>query len=88
METRVKTASNNIPVVIGIQTRTDDGSAKPISFSLIEKEIQSINTEGYAGISFFFYGSLWNSKSLPPGETEPGRKGNLTTVLKHFQDTR
>jgi len=84
MESQVKAASNNIPVVIGILTQTDDGKKIPIRLSLVEKQVQSINTESYAGVSIFFYGSLWNPTPLAPRETVAGRKADLTRVLQAF----
>lgn len=54
---------DNIPFAIGIITGVK-GSTAPLS--LIEQQVQETRKRGFAGVSFFFYESLWNfgSESL------------------------
>jgi uncharacterized lipoprotein YddW (UPF0748 family) len=52
----VKLASRNIPVGIGILTGV---KPKPISIKQIQTQIAAVRQEGLAGVSFFFYETLW-----------------------------
>jgi uncharacterized lipoprotein YddW (UPF0748 family) len=50
-------AQRHIPVSIGILTGLKD---QPVSIAQIEAQIESVRDRQFAGISFFFYESLWN----------------------------
>jgi uncharacterized lipoprotein YddW (UPF0748 family) len=52
----VKLASRNIPVGIGILTGV---KPKPIPIEQIQTQIAAVRQEGLAGVSFFFYETLW-----------------------------
>jgi uncharacterized lipoprotein YddW (UPF0748 family) len=52
----VKLASQHIPVGIGILTGV---KPKPIPIKQIQTQIDAVRKEGLAGVSFFFYETLW-----------------------------
>jgi uncharacterized lipoprotein YddW (UPF0748 family) len=52
----VKLASQHIPVGIGILTGV---KPKPIPMQQIQTQIDAVRREGLAGVSFFFYETLW-----------------------------
>ena len=52
----VKLASQHIPVGIGILTGV---KPKPIPIKQIQAQIDAVRHEGLAGVSFFFYETLW-----------------------------
>jgi uncharacterized lipoprotein YddW (UPF0748 family) len=52
----VKLASQHIPVGIGILTGV---KPKPVSIKQIQTQIAAVRKEGLAGVSFFFYETLW-----------------------------
>ncbi len=52
----VKLASQHIPVGIGILTGV---KPKPIPIQQIQTQIAAVRKEGLAGVSFFFYETLW-----------------------------
>lgn len=53
----LKTASQHIPVAIGVLTGL---KGKPTPLSRIENQVTYTRQQKYAGVSFFFYESLWN----------------------------
>ncbi len=53
---------DNIPVAIGILTGLKNRSN---SVELIEKQVAAARKRGFAGVSFFFYESLWKWASEP-----------------------
>ncbi|AFY42054.1 glycoside hydrolase family 10 protein [Nostoc sp. PCC 7107] len=53
----VKTARSHIPVSIGIITGLKN---KSIPFAQIQNQLQKVRDRNFAGVSFFFYESLWN----------------------------
>ncbi|NEQ29317.1 MAG: family 10 glycosylhydrolase, partial [Microcoleus sp. SIO2G3] len=63
----VKAARNHIPVGIGILTGL---KSKPISLSQIQKQVDAVRQRGFAGVSFFFYETLWNNASEPSDERQ------------------
>ena len=59
----VELANTHIPVAIGVMTGLKDRST-PIEE--VELQVQEVRQRGFAGVSFFFYESLWNwSKESP-----------------------
>lgn len=53
----VELAKSHIPVAIGIMSGLKNRST-PIS--KIESQVREVRKRGLAGVSFFFYESLWN----------------------------
>jgi uncharacterized lipoprotein YddW (UPF0748 family) len=58
----VKLASQRIPVGIGILTGV---KPKPVPIEQIQTQIAAVRKEGLAGVSFFFYESLWKLTNEP-----------------------
>ncbi|NES91215.1 glycoside hydrolase family 10 protein, partial [Okeania sp. SIO2B9] len=54
--TEVKLAKNNIPFAIGILSGLKNNST-PIT--TIEEQVEAVRKRNFAGVSFFFYESLW-----------------------------
>ena len=65
--TEVKLAQSHIPVAIGIMTGLK-GSPSPIE--QIQTQVQAVRDRGFAGVSFFFYESLWNFGKEPVSERQ------------------
>ncbi|MFH7026699.1 MAG: glycoside hydrolase family 10 protein [Heteroscytonema crispum UTEX LB 1556] len=61
----VKAAQRHIPVSIGILTGLKD---KSIPMQQVQTQVQKVRASNFAGVSFFFYETLWNlsqEKSQP-----------------------
>ncbi|WP_373543299.1 glycoside hydrolase family 10 protein [Chamaesiphon sp.] len=58
----VKLASQHIPVGIGILTGV---KPKPIPMKQIQTQIAAVRQQGLAGVSFFFYETLWKLTNEP-----------------------
>jgi uncharacterized lipoprotein YddW (UPF0748 family) len=61
----VTLAKNHIPVVIGILSGLKNRSTP---MEIIEKQIAETRKRNFAGVSFFFYESLWNWSEESPQE--------------------
>jgi uncharacterized lipoprotein YddW (UPF0748 family) len=88
----VKAARSHIPVGIGILTGL---KSKPISLSQIQKQVDAVRQRGFAGVSFFFYETLWNNASEPLDERQaafrllfpmPAEPPDLLEALKSSQE--
>jgi uncharacterized lipoprotein YddW (UPF0748 family) len=67
----VKLASQHIPVGIGILTGV---KPKPIPMKQIQTQIAAVRKEGLAGVSFFFYETLWKLTNEPATARKEGFK--------------
>jgi uncharacterized lipoprotein YddW (UPF0748 family) len=65
----VKLASLHIPVGIGILTGV---KPKPIPMKQIQAQIAAVRKEGLAGVSFFFYETLWKLTTEPATARKDG----------------
>lgn len=65
----VKAAQQHIPVSIGIITGLKDKYA-PIG--QIQNQVQATRQRGFAGVSFFFYETLWNLSQEKPIKRQSG----------------
>jgi uncharacterized lipoprotein YddW (UPF0748 family) len=70
----LKQARDHIPTAIGILSGL---SSTPRSIDELQRQVQAVRDRGYAGMSFFFYETLWN-KSPEPTEV---RKAGWQTVF-------
>ncbi len=70
----VKAAQSHIPVSIGIMTGL---KAKPVSMQQIQTQIQKVRERNFAGVSFFFYETLWNMT----GETPQQRQASFQKIF-------
>jgi uncharacterized lipoprotein YddW (UPF0748 family) len=75
----VKLASQHIPVGIGILTGV---KPKPVSMSQIQTQIAAVRQQGLAGVSFFFYETLWKLTK----ESETVRKDGFKQVFPKSVD--
>lgn len=67
-------ARQHIPVGIGILAGL---KGRPISMTDIADQVNIVRSQGYAGVSFFFYESLWNWAPAPGNE----RAESLKTIF-------
>jgi uncharacterized lipoprotein YddW (UPF0748 family) len=67
----VKLASRHIPVGIGILTGV---KPKPIPMKQIQAQIAAVRKQGLAGVSFFFYETLWKLTNEPAAARKDGFK--------------
>lgn len=74
--TEVKLVKNYIPVAIGILTGLKDNST-PIT--TIEEQVEAVRKKNFAGVSFFFYESLWKWGK----ESENIRNQSLKEIFKN-----
>ncbi|MCA1992888.1 MAG: family 10 glycosylhydrolase [Coleofasciculus sp. S288] len=58
----LKAARSHIPVGIGILTGLKE---KRVSLSQIQKQVDAVRQRGFAGVSFFFYETLWKNAAEP-----------------------
>ncbi len=56
-------ARQHIPTGIGILTGLKD---KPVSSAQIREQVQAVRQQGFSGVSFFFYETLWNMTKERP----------------------
>ena len=75
-QTEVKLAKNHIPFAIGILTGLKDNST-PIK--TIEEQVEVVRKRNFAGVSFFFYESLWKWGK----ESENIRNKSFEEMFKH-----
>ncbi|GAC1502915.1 MAG: hypothetical protein NVS2B14_15600 [Chamaesiphon sp.] len=67
----VKLAQSHIPVGIGIIAGL---KGRPNSIEQLQTQVQEVRNHGFAGISFFFYESLWNFGKEPLAERQSAFK--------------
>jgi uncharacterized lipoprotein YddW (UPF0748 family) len=70
-EPAVVAAKQHIPVGIGILSGL---KGRPISLSQIERQIQTTRDRNFAGVSLFFYESLWNLATETPQQRQEAWK--------------
>ena len=58
----LKAAHSRIPVSIGILTGLKN---KSVSMSQIQQQVEAVRSRGFAGVSFFFYETLWKLTTEP-----------------------
>lgn len=81
--TEVELAKHHIPVAVGILSGLKD---RPTPISTIQKQVEAVRDRDFAGVSFFFYESLWKwAEEAPVVRTrrlkslfdEPARRPSL-----------
>jgi uncharacterized lipoprotein YddW (UPF0748 family) len=65
----LKLASKHIPVGIGIMTGI---KPKPVPMQQVRSQIAAVRDRGLAGVSFFFYETLWNLTAEPAAVRKEG----------------
>ena len=68
-------AKNHIPVSIGILSGL---KGRPVMFGRIRQQVNSSRRYGFAGVSFFFYESLWNLAIESPQQRQTAWKSLFT----------
>lgn len=59
----VQAAQRHIPVGIGVLTGLKE---LPVPIGQIQNQVQAVRSRGFAGVSFFFYETLWNLAKEKP----------------------
>jgi uncharacterized lipoprotein YddW (UPF0748 family) len=87
----LKAARSHIPVGIGILTGLKD---KRVSLPQIQKQVDAVRSRGFAGMSFFFYETLWNNAAEPSDQRQtafrllfpmPAKSPELSEALEAAQ---
>ncbi|OAB57300.1 hypothetical protein AY600_17835 [Phormidium willei BDU 130791] len=68
----VEAARRHIPVGIAVLAGLRN---RPTEMPLIEEKVRTIRNQGFAGMSFFFYQSLWDWSEESPAQREAGLAG-------------
>ncbi|GAB4298951.1 MAG: glycoside hydrolase family 10 protein [Oscillatoriaceae cyanobacterium] len=63
----MQNARKHIPVGVGILAGL---KGKPVSMEQIQEQLETVRNKGYAGVSFFFYESMWNWAPTSPEERQ------------------
>jgi uncharacterized lipoprotein YddW (UPF0748 family) len=74
----VKLASQHIPVGIGILTGV---KPKPVPMQQIQTQIAAVRKQGLAGVSFFFYETLWKLTNEPAVARKNGFRQVFTQTV-------
>lgn len=72
----IQQARRHIPTTIGILSGLKN---RPVPMSLIEQQVQVAREMGFAGVSFFFYDTLWNRVA---GERRGDRTGAIQRLFR------
>ncbi|MGK7875914.1 MAG: glycoside hydrolase family 10 protein [Xenococcaceae cyanobacterium] len=75
----VQAARHHIPVGIGILSGL---KGRPVPLERIEKQVKTVRNQEFAGVSFFFYESLWNLAEESPAQRQSAFKSLFSTALK------
>ncbi len=67
----LKQARDHIPTAIGILSGL---SSTPRPMTELNRQVRSVRDRGYAGVSFFFYETLWNNSPEPQTSRKAGWK--------------
>lgn len=63
----VKLALNHVPVGVGVLTGLKN---RPVPMTQIQQQVETIRQQKMAGVSFFFYETLWNNGSESVGDRQ------------------
>lgn len=58
----VQEARRHIPTAVGVLTGLKD---RPVALKQIQDQVQLVRDQGFAGVSFFFYETMWNLSNEP-----------------------
>ncbi|NJR45200.1 MAG: family 10 glycosylhydrolase [Hyellaceae cyanobacterium CSU_1_1] len=75
----VKAAKQHIPFGIGVLSGL---KGRPIAFEQIKTQVETVRQEQFAGVSFFFYESLWNLASESPEQRQSALRSLFASPLK------
>src|SRR6478672_22774 len=74
----VQAAKRHIPVGIGILSGL---KPRPVSLAQIQEQVATVRNQGFAGVSFFFYETLWNLATESPTERQAAFKKLFPTPV-------
>ena len=75
----VQTALRHIPVGIGILTGV---KTHPVEITQIQNQVQAVRDQGLAGVSFFYYETLWNNTLQTPADRQSAFRKLFPTPVK------
>ena len=75
----VQTALRHIPVGVGILTGVKN---HPVEITQVQNQVQSARDQGLAGVSFFYYETLWNNTPQTPTERQSAFRKLFPTPVK------
>lgn len=78
----VKAAKAHIPFGVGILSGL---KGRPVPFDRIQKQVETVRKQGFAGVSFFFYESLWNLAPETPQQRQTALQNLFATPMKRAQ---
>ncbi|NJR37871.1 MAG: family 10 glycosylhydrolase [Leptolyngbyaceae cyanobacterium CSU_1_4] len=58
----VQEARRHIPTGVGILTGLKD---RPVAIRQVQEQVEAVRRQGFAGVSFFFYETMWNLSNEP-----------------------
>ncbi len=73
-------AKNHIPVSIGVLSGL---KGRPVMFGRIRQQVNGLREKGFAGVSFFFYESLWNLAIESPKQRKTAWKSLFPDSAKY-----
>ncbi|TWH54154.1 glycoside hydrolase family 10 protein [Dulcicalothrix desertica] len=76
----VKAARSHIPVSIGIISGLKN---KYVPMQQIQTQVQNVRARKFAGVSFFFYETLWNMSNEPTQQRQAGFQSMFSTPMKY-----
>jgi uncharacterized lipoprotein YddW (UPF0748 family) len=76
----VEAARKHIPVSIGILTGL---KGKFVPLQQIQAQVKNVRDRNFAGVSFFFYESLWNISTEQPQDRQRGFKRIFAKPMRH-----
>jgi uncharacterized lipoprotein YddW (UPF0748 family) len=74
----VQAARRHIPVGVGVLTGL---KPRPVSMRQIQQQVQTIRNQGFAGVSFFFYETMWRLTNEPERDRKVGFQALFPTAL-------
>jgi uncharacterized lipoprotein YddW (UPF0748 family) len=80
----LQAAKAHIPVGIGILSGL---KGRPVAWEQIENQVKISREQGFAGVSFFFYESLWNLAQESPTQRQSNFKTLFPTPIQRPLDT-
>jgi uncharacterized lipoprotein YddW (UPF0748 family) len=75
----VQAAKQHIPFGIGVLTGL---KGRPVPFERIRTQVNTVRQQKFAGVSFFFYESLWNMTDEPSQQRQSNLRSLFATPIK------
>ncbi len=80
-QSEVKTAKQHIPFAIGVSSGL---KGRPVPLQRLKKQVEIMRQQKFAGVSFFFYESLWNFGQESVMERQSALKTLFPTPVKRL----